>query len=375
MWNYIKGVLRTGEIFRKGYYVFMALFVALLAIISFPFGTILFGPGAIVLIKEVIRMFSEDGVVPYWGTQFGKKTVFKLLAEDKFYPYRDRKGRLSRRVWISKSGRWIRIKGQYYPIALIKRVIFPKNQSKCWMQMIDGTEISLDSDYRRKSIALILKEIFESTTDYSDEVCRNAYYAVKAEGDYASIGEANWEDFRYRWEQKCIEISSENASKNQKEKHLREISDGGYLRRTIYNRSFTEEELDAVTEAFKKGKIKDLREFADFSKYQRDIYVCNLVKVCEKVGYPDNVSMMDFLFECIEDIKKPYCDDAIRALQTFPRQRLISTIETNVLFAYNEGNYVWGAGLIALAKSINYEISLAKESEQQETEQIQIPAH
>jgi hypothetical protein len=87
------------------------------------------------------------------------------------------------------------------------------------------------------------------------------------------------------------------------------------------------------------------------------------VRLLRELGYPRNKAGVDFLFDCIKDIQKPYFEDAIEALSLFPRDELIELIEMHVTKAHEEGDVLFGAGLIYLSGKINYEISLSRNKE------------
>ena len=52
------------------------------------------------------------------------------------------------------------------------------------------------------------------------------------------------------------------------------------------------------------------------------------------MGYPKNAKGIDFLFECIRDVQKPYCDDAVEVLKEYPSEELIRRIDKEVNEAY-----------------------------------------
>ena len=149
-------------------------------------------------------------------------------------------------------------------------------------------------------------------------------------------------------------------------KRMRALTNPESNNKTMYNKALTKNEILAICQGIKDGRIDDPGRMANINKYKKDIYVLNGVKIYENLGYPANKVAEEFLFDCIRDIEKPYFDDALRVLSGFPREHLIGSIEKHVKKAHEKGDYVFGAGLLALARAIDYEISLEKESSETE---------
>ena len=364
MWNYLKGYFRSGELFKKIYWVFVTLLCSFIALASMPIGLLIFGAPAVLLIKHTAERFAHDQVVPYWGDKFLKSEIYRLLAGEKFRPYVTSKGKKVKDVQVSSSGRWVYIKGKYYPLALVKRFDFRSHDDKCFVYMIDGAGIGKQEWSGNKMITEALKELTGTVSDYPEEICKEAFDAVKADMHLSTsrFATADWNEFRYQWEQKCRAKFNGIEKGNLGKKRIKTLISPDNIKPVFFKKTLTDLEIASICEGIKTGKVNNGDAFADIKRYTKDIYVLNGVKLYEKLGYPDNLKAEDFLFDCIRDIEKPYFDDAIRVLSEFPREHLIASIERYVKKAHDDGDYVFGAGLIALARAINYEISLEKEA-------------
>ena len=367
MWNYLKGYFRSGELFKKIYWLFMTFLCSIMALASFPIGTVVFGVPAVLLIKHTAERFGHDQVVPYWGDLFLKDEIYKLLAGEKFRSYVTHKGETVKAVKVSSSGRWVCVKGRYYPLALVKRFDFAQNGTKCYVYMINGTKLGAQDWTGDKEIEEALTELAGTVSDYPEELCKEAFKEVKTDLKLSSAGFVNtdWNEFRYLWEQKARAKFNGIEEGKLTKKRIRTLISPDNIKPVFFKKTLTDIEIESMCEGIRTGKVNNGDAFADINRYTSDIYVLNGVKLYEKLGYPDNIKAEDFLFDCIRDIEKPYFDDAIRVLSEFPREHLIASIERYVKKAHENGDYVFGAGLIALARSIDYEISLEKEVEEE----------
>ena len=366
MWNYLKSYFKIGELFKKIWWVVVSFASVGMAIGTFPIGTIVFGPAAVAAIKLTADRFTKNAVVPYWGEWFSKKEIFRLLAGERFRPYVTSYGQTVKDVKVSSSGRWVCIKDRYYPIPLVRRFYFKGDLNKCFVRMIDGKDIGMQEWKGSNEIKDAFEDLMGTTADYSDELCKSAFNAAKGEMHvtYYKLATADWSEFRYLWEQKCRELDHGKGGEKIGKKRIRRLTDPNNIKESLYNKTLSDNELDAVCNRIKSAEDLDVRAFSYIDRYQKDIYVLNGVKICEKLGYPENLKAEDFLFDCIRDIEKPYFDDAIRVLSGFQRDHLIAEIERHVKTAHENGDYIFGAGLLALARSINYEISLEKEADE-----------
>ena len=372
MWNYLKSYFKIGELFKKIFWILLSFATVGGVFFSLPLGLLVLGPAAVAAIKHTAKKFTQDAVVPYWGEWFTRKEIFRLLSGEKFKPYVTSHGETVRQVKVSSSGRWVCIRDRYYPLPLVKRFYFNRDLQKCNVCMIDGTDIGMQEWSGSSEIKDAVTELMGTVADYPKDLCKSAFDAAKDDMhvSYYKLATADWSEFRYLWEQKCRELDYGKGGEKVGKKRIRKLTDPNNIKDSLYNKTLSETELDAICNRIKLDKGLDVRAFSNLDRYQKDIYVLNGVKLCEKLGYPENIKAEDFLFDCIRDIEKPYFDDAIRVLSGFPRKHLISEIERYVEIAHEKGDFVFGAGLLALARSIDYEISLERETEEKISNEV-----
>ncbi len=183
MWNYLKGLLRIGlyiplESWFLGAWGLLFLAVSLAVIASgfsdvqsltpeiFMYLLVVLIPG-ILFTRSSLKKIKLREPIPYWGEIFGRDRCFMLLAEDRFSPYVFKNGRKCYAVQVSKSGRWVRISGRYYPIPLIKS--FSTDNGNYKFIMINGQEVPIVGIPTGKK-DLALRELIPPMTSYVNDV-------------------------------------------------------------------------------------------------------------------------------------------------------------------------------------------------------------
>ncbi len=368
MWNFLKGLFRSGELFKKilyfilavaAFFVALAVFIGVLSEIPF---VLLFAPSLFNRIKGVFEgKFTDIHTVPYWGKIFGLKNVIKLLSGEKFKPYVMADGRKCKSLLVSSSGRWFTVAGRYYPIHLVRSYNRETNE----VMMIDGTILPNQHWMDKPETEQALYELFRANrifeaNDYDYEIIRNSRSAFERlwYGEIEDLAKANWENFRFAWEKELAEIEANDERRNVYKKHLNRIAVPGVARQSMYERVLNKDEINAIVGAINDGRINNLDGWFDITRFKDDLCVRNGVNILMKLGYSKNAIGKEFLFDCIRNIQKPYFEPAILTLQAFPRQILIEEIEKYVKQAHDDSDVLFGAGLLYLAKKINYKISL-----------------
>lgn len=373
MWNYLKGLLRNGSLLSKfliGALMFVVVMtgIALLGGIgsenTFFLG--LWGVATFFSYKKHLRKFIKNvETVPYWGDKFGRDVCIKLLSEDKFKPYVNKKGEKIRELTVSESGRWFCIRGQYYPTYLV----YDYNRASSELTMIDGTQIdSGDWKYDAK--------VIEALDEYlnADRNLRidNAYHVRIATGDcsrafkriwqgtYKNLATADWDELRYRWEKELSELEIANLNRMNSREHAKALRNKSIADEALHTRVLMDEEIREIAGAIKDKSITKISGWFNPNAFKDDMCICNGVKLLKNLGYPANRVGTQFLFDCLRDIQKPYFEDAVIVLEKYPADELIPIIESHVETAHNTEDVLWGAGLIYLSKRIGYEISLAR---------------
>ncbi len=377
MWNYIKGLLRIGIPFDVGIIGFMTLFADVMALssaISFFTNpkTMLEAAILFLVMCPVAVLFSyaffmgfKDSLspVPYWGKHFGKDNIFKLLAEDKFSPYVTRDGYVCHDLKVSESGRWMKIAGRYYPIPLVKGL----NVREDHLELINGDSIEIRGMKSRATLLKEgLKEMFPPTMSLAatlsyDDIPSNAAEAFRRvwKKDYKELAQADWFEIRYLWEEEYSKLLAKRVPGKKRKKALDDITEEHLVYKHMFRRVLYDDEIAAVAKAVKNNEIERPYALFDITNYDDEYCVCNAIKVLGVVGYPDNMEWIEFLFKCLKDVQKSYCDDAVLVLkENYPREVLIEHIDAEILKAHEANDLVWAAGLISLAKAIDYEISL-----------------
>ncbi len=379
MWNYIKGLIRNGSLLTKflfGSFVFVAV-MTLLAFFgtagkdSLPFLAI----GGFSFFKKyknrLANYFKNVETVPYWGNKFGRDLCIRLLSEDKFKPYVNKKGRKVRGLEVSESGRWFCIKGQYYPTYLV----YDYNGATGDITMIDGTQVRA-GDWRFDSILIggLMEYLNTDRTLRLD----NAYHTMISTGDcarafkriyqgnYQNLATADWDEFRYRWEKELSEIEVRNMNAQNSRDHAKALRNKRIADEALHSRVLMDEEIHEIAYAIDQNLIKNISEWFRLESFKDDMCICNGVKLLKNLGYPANKVGVQFLFDCLKDIQKPYFEEAVVVLEKYPHDELVARIESSVETAHATGDVLWGAGLIYLSKRIGYEISLAKEMNEAE---------
>lgn len=379
MWNYIKGLIRNGSLLTKflfGSFVFVAV-MTLLAFFgtagkdSLPFLAI----GGFSFFKKyknrLANYFKNVETVPYWGNKFGLDLCIRLLSEDKFKPYVNKKGRKVRGLEVSESGRWFCIKGQYYPTYLV----YDYNGATGDITMIDGTQVRA-GDWRFDSILIggLMEYLNADRTLRLD----NAYHTMISTGDcarafkriyqgnYQNLATADWDEFRYRWEKELSEIEVRNMNAQNSRNHAKALRNKRIADEALHSRVLMDEEIHEIAYAIDQNLIKNISEWFRLESFKDDMCICNGVKLLKNLGYPANKMGTQFLFDCLKDIQKPYFEEAVAVLEKYTHDELVARIESNVETAHATGDVLWGAGLIYLSKRIGYEISLAKEEAEAE---------
>ena len=376
MWNYIKGLLRVGIPIKTVYFGMLALafdfFVLASWLVPIIKGDgiganaivfIVFITPAIVMTSATVESLKEYAVVPYWGRKFGKKSLFKLLAEDKFTAYVRKDGKKCRSIKISESGRWMKIAGRYYPIPFIRGIDYSRN---AWtLVFINGEKFELPGLFGKRTIEA-LKEIFppmktDESTMTEDDIDKYNILAFEEAWDkpIEELAKADWFEIRYNWEKKYADIVSSAIPRSKKKRALRRMTDEDHVYKVMFCRVLANKEIKAIAEEIRKGGIERPYALFDITNYSDEFCICNGIKVLDSMGYPANKEWIGFLFDCLKDVQKSYCDDAVAVLKNhYPKEELIEHIDADIVKAHEANDLVWAAGLISLAKAIDYEITL-----------------
>jgi hypothetical protein len=375
MWNYLKGLLRNGSLLSKflvGSLLFVVIMTFFALVGSSSKDAVSFlaigGFAAFKRYKDRITNFLKNvDTVPYWGNKFGRDICIRLLSEDKFRPYVNKKGQKVRGFSVSESGRWFCINGQYYPTYLV----YDYNRSSSEITMIDGTQIDSGdwkfdyqitqalNEYLGTDRNLRLDDASHDMITTSD--CTRAFKRI-LQGNYEDLATSDWDEFRYRWEKELSEIKVANLNRMNARDHAKALRDKSIAGEALHTRVLMDEEINVIAHAIRNDEIKDISDWFKLNAFKDDMCVCNGVSLLKDLGYPTSKVGTLFLFDCLRDIQKPYFEDAVITLEKFPIDELVPIIESHVETAHATGDVLWGAGLLYLSKRIGYTISLAQGS-------------
>ena len=127
----------------------------------------------------------------------------------------------------------------------------------------------------------------------------------------------------------------------------------------MFNRVLSDDEIKIVAKAVTDNKVEKPDVLFDIANYSDEFCISNGINVLYTMGYPANKEWIGFLFDCLKDVQKSYCDDAVIVLKAvYPGEELIERINAEIIKAHEASDLVWAAGLISLAKAIDYEITL-----------------
>ena len=328
-------------------------------------GTLGFLAGAFLLFYSA-KGFMNENVVPHWGKAFGRDKIKDLLTDEEFRPYVLRDGRTCDQVEISKSKKWIRCKGFYYPVALVRGYRSQGYGSKGNLYMIDGTVLydEVPGDFKTSTaFEELFPPMFEADAALDNknliEGNKAAFMAVW-KGSEKELAAADWGEIRYQWEKKFAELYNKQLSDKDKKRRMKVVSDKFNIHKLMFGRVLDDEELGVIRLQIERYQLgESLARITRLENYSDDYCVCNGIRLLGMMEYPDNAKGIDFLFDCIRDVRKPYCNDAVEVLKQYPRDLLIEHIEHDFKYAYSSNDVVWGAGLLILAKEIDYEVALA----------------
>ena len=376
MWNYIKGFFLSGSFIRKLAISLIGLSGVIMILAIFTSGNVR-GMQLGVFLSWFLGNKYKDKAgsalksidhVPYWGNKFGFQNTVNLLDAERFRPYRMQNGKRCWHLRVSDSGRWFEIGGFYYPLYLVRGLDYHTDE----FVMIDGTRVPTPSVIHLGNTIRGVLDLFEANRIYEKGLSRKSTDAISATAfdrawgnNYEKLAGADWDQVRYIWEKEVAAVAQDRIDRKRFNKFLQGLRQGDIAKDALLNRVLSEEETEVVSNAVRRGHIKEdkLAEFFDISAYKDDMCVCNgvhLLNMCKLTGIEGS---MEFLFECIKDIQKPYFEEAVETLTRFQRDKLIEEIEKNVARAHEQGDVLWGAGLIYLSKQINYEISLSQSPE------------
>ena len=269
--------------------------------------------------------------VPHYGIYI--KDCLKEIMDEEFHPYVTEEGEELPQVLISESEKWMKIAGKYYPVDLICGY----NQRLSELYTIDGKTLKLHFRARSYKYKAAIKAFFEDRGYYYKTNSYRAYAIFEniTKGANGDLSKADFGKLRYTWE--------------------KNLSDDDYKHRDFFRGVYADRDIKGVVKDIKKKKVV-LEDYLNFSDYKNEYSVCNGIRLLRKLGFPMKNRGIDFLFDCLNDIDEPYFMMATEELMTFNSDVLKEKLEERAPKAYEEQDVLKMAGLLYLAKKLDYEI-------------------
>ena len=303
--------------------------------------------------RERKKAIARRGLMPHFGKQLEFSQKLKVIT-GRFRPYCDENGEKYRLIKISEDDKWVRILGKYFPLDLICGY----NRDMNYVYFIDGSIAELPPLARNEYISGDIDKFFNEKGYYYETLPKESAAAYKAAIDEAGceIGKADWSKIRYDWEKYMVR---NHSYKRAVSKSFNLITHGGKVNEEYLDRVLSTAEIKSVISLVRNGTIP-LDWFTDIGQYRNEFSVCNGIMILEELRYPKNKEGMDFLFECLRDVDEAYFRPAVKVLSQMPKKMLGPEIEERAQIAYKNGDVMRAAGLLYLAKNINYEIEFVQ---------------
>ncbi|SEK29530.1 hypothetical protein SAMN04487770_101129 [Butyrivibrio sp. ob235] len=312
------------------------------------------------------EVFTEEfGKLPHFDKMLGRSHIVKVLKNEKFHNYTTRNGTKLKHIKISDSDKWICILGGYLPVDLICGY----NKSHNALYTMDGIAIILPEKARKDTISSEIETFFEERGSYYTQVPPRAgtEFNTAIRRDRSELSKADWGRARYLWEKAMVSREDSYWKNNSKAHKYRPVSKEKGIDTTIFERVLSDKEIERTATAVRNKKV-DLSFYLDFKVYKNEYCVCNAVELLDNLHYLNSSEGIDFLFDCLCDVDEAYFTMAIELLKKYPRKSLEEKLEIYSKNAYDSGDAQKLAGMMYLAKEIEYEIPFIKLLKGEETD-------
>jgi hypothetical protein len=358
---------------------------------------------------SIFNLFKKQ--ITYLGDYFSASEISRLLEDEEFSVYVTEKGERSNGILISDSGKWLCIADRYYPLDLIAYFSEPADA----VVYIDGRRIKVhygeagllgrrclkelygphayregkhtffyvDKNYRTGEPSVWqydheCVEAFETlgfespfsekykdilfNLEYDYMQSTNAYCEWqkvynKYKKDMKKLLSADWRQLRYDWESAMLKTEFRGYDpRKQLRNEIRNLQNGDNILTALNSMVLDDATLGTIIFGINKLEIRDIRCIFDIEAYTDPFYVCNCIRLLKMMGQPRNIVGIDFLFDCLNDIKEPYYDMAMELLLTFDEKMLVPVLESKFGAAIEDKDVLKIAGLMAFADKIHYRL-------------------
>ena len=313
-------------------------------------------------VVNIRKAFKGIGSVPYWGEKMGQEKVDKLLSAEEFYPYTYSDGKDSLFIKISKSRKWLKVAGRYYPIPFIAGI----DKGELGIVMLNGKIVPYQFYLLFPGFTRVLYELYPNYKFFKDRIKSGGYeesfehiFETACGSDITQLDRADWERIRYDFERAFANLTVDTGNMN--------------LKQSIFKYVLGKNQLKSLKKSqYSKKEISAGDEILNFEEYDDDYCICNGVTLLSMIGYPANKEGIDFLFKCLGNADAPYFQPAVEELEQFDKKLLQHKIDLEVEKAYYEKDALMLGGIIFLAERIGYEIPFIKEIKEEELKETEL---
>lgn len=344
-----KWLISTFSILNKFNFLFIALVLLNYGIAYFIFDHFTFDNGFDKLKKSIRKAMGKEPLsinIP----DYKKHPEFEgQLRAENFSNYVCLDGHESKHLKISESDKWICLCGEYYPIDLI----YGRTNDEANFYTIKGDSFPPFGKNIPQKAREELYEFFKrrgNLIDIDPDVVRHLFWDLDYPKMY-DMQKTNWAGLRLKWE----EAVAQRKHPKVYGKNYKVVGKNGEINSELFWRVLSNSELGKIIAALNKKEIDPANVF-NYGKYINEYTVCNAIKIAEgvRVNYKDET--LDFLFKCLDDIDEAYFYRAVEVILRFPHQMIKERLEAQALLAYEAQDALHLAGLLYVAKEIDYEI-------------------
>lgn len=291
-----------------------------------------------------LRIVLGKDKIPFYDDLLDKKQKKFLLEEEIFRGYKYKTLEVSDYIQLSIGGKWISIGGYLLPTDFICG--YSKHNNEIYS--IDGATFVLPAEAKKPEISRQIENYFEEHGKYLKTVPTFAryFFSTFVKNNHLDLKMADWSKIRYYWEK---EFANSRYGKTRKFK----------AQVSVFERVLSSDEILKII-AIIENHPEKLKAYTDFSSYKNEFCVCNGIDILAKLKYPENAEGIDFLFECLRDVDEAYFLHSMWVFRKIPKDVLAEKIEANAKAAFEKGNVQRLAGVMYLAKEIDYEIEFVK---------------
>ncbi|SEM65125.1 hypothetical protein SAMN04487770_1586 [Butyrivibrio sp. ob235] len=317
------------------------------------------------------HIISEYSRIPHFSKMLGEAQSEDLIERETFSKYVKKSGLKSRYIKVSKSDKWVCILGGYFPTDLLCG--YNKKQNELYT--IDGMIVKLPKKARLPFISADIEAYFKDRGEYYKSVPPKAglEFNNALKTPRSKLSKADWGRVRYLWEKAIVSSSHNYWQNNNKNQRLKPVSEDGKVNTAIFKRVYSDKEINRTAEAIHRKDVP-LSRYLDFKEYKNEYCVCNGVELLRVLGNPKNIEGIDFLFDCLCDVDEAYFPMAVDVLKKYPRSETTKKIEENAKIAYESGNVLKLAGVIYLAKVLEYDSDYLKQLKEQQEQSEAVKA-